>query len=140
MVGQPAQQHKSTNNTTQHIYTTTYKNYPGFTADSHLFSKIVPKFFTPKYLNTLQNSTKHNAFPQTRQSFKWSKFIFNALHFTVQFSSANQMIYLQHPISRQMTWCARTPHGCIIVEWFKCRTIVAMHAANPTKGLKPPVR
>ena len=31
MVGQPAKQHKSTNNTTQHIYTTTYKNYPGFT-------------------------------------------------------------------------------------------------------------
>ena len=65
MVGQPAQQHKSTNNTTQHIYTTTYKNYPGFTVDSHLFSKIVPNFFTTKYLNTLQTlqkSTKHNAF------------------------------------------------------------------------------
>ena len=58
MVGQLAQQHKSTNNTTQDIYTTTYKIYPGFTADSQLLSEIVAQNFYLKVFKYICKNDK----------------------------------------------------------------------------------
>ena len=71
MVGQPAQQHKSTNNTSQHIYTKTYKTIPG---SPRTATYLVAHFFYPKVFDNIakmlkgyQQNTMH--FPQTRQSF-----------------------------------------------------------------------